>query len=124
MNKRIGKAILATVVALSVAILPMTAGFAAASKTVQMSASVTVPDCDHHRDLPNDTTPKRTDGCDSMAGCALKCFTTTVVSFSSVGFIASAGMTIELFRASEQYFLANGQSALPTSPLLISLQAA
>ncbi len=101
MNKRIGKAILATIVALSVAILPMTAGFAAASKIANTSVSVAVPDCDHHRDLPNDTTPKSTDGCDSMAGCALKCFTTTVVSFSSVSFVASAGTTIKQFRASE-----------------------
>ena len=101
MNKRIGKAILATVVALSVAILPMTASFAAASKAVATSVSAAVPDCDHHRDLPRDTTPKNTDGCDSMAGCALKCFTTTVVGFSSVTFIMSTGTAIEQIRASD-----------------------
>jgi hypothetical protein len=99
MNKRIGKPILAMIVALSVAILPATAGFAAGSKAVETSVSATVPDCDHHRDLPSDTTPKSNDGCNSMAGCTLKCFTTTVVSFSSVTFIASTGTAIEQTRA-------------------------
>ena len=102
MNKRIGKAILATIIALSIAILPATAGFAAASKAVQTSLSATVPDCDHHRSLPSAPTPKSRDGCDSMAGCALKCFTTTVVGFSSVAVITSASTALEHSRASDQ----------------------
>lgn len=104
MTKSIGRAILAAAVAFSVAILPVAASFAAAGKAaptaVQTSAAVAVPDCDHHRDLPSDT-QKNTDGCDSMAGCALKCFTTTVVNFCSVSFIASAGTKIKQFRASD-----------------------
>ena len=89
------------------------------SKIADTSVSVAVPDCDHHRDLPSDTTPKSTDGCNSMAGCALKCFTTTIVSFSSVSFVASVGTTIKQFRVSDNISSQYGQSALPTAPLLI-----
>ena len=94
MNKRIGKTILAIIIALSVAILPAAASFATAEKAMQQAASATVPDCEHHHDQPNNTTQKSTDGCDSMAGCALKCFTTAVVSFSSLVFSSSPSVAV------------------------------
>ena len=96
MNKRIGRAILAVVIALSVAILPATAGFAAGGNTAEVSASALAPDCDHHHDIPNNTTQKSKDGC--VAGCALKCFTTAVVSFSSLVFSSSPSVAVEPVR--------------------------
>ena len=98
MNKRIGKAILAMVIALSVAVMPAAAGFATGGKATEQAVSVTVPDCEHHNDQPNNTTQKSTDGCDSMAGCALKCFTTAVVSFSSLAFSSSPSVALEPVR--------------------------
>jgi len=98
MNKRIGRAILAVVIALSVAILPATAGFAAGGNTAEVSASARAPDCDHHHDIPNNTTQKSTDGCDSMAGCALKCFNITVVSFSSLTISSSPSVALDPVR--------------------------
>jgi hypothetical protein len=86
---RICHTILAVLVALSVAIPPAVAGFTTGGKTTEQSVSEIVPDCEHHNDQTNDTTPKHTDGCDSMAGCALKCFTITVVSYSSVSFLSA-----------------------------------
>jgi hypothetical protein len=98
MNRRIGQTILAIVVALSVAATPVAAGFTTGGKALAPSVSADVPDCEHHHGQPNDTTPKSTDGCDCMAGCALKCFTTTVVSFSSLSFSLSPSVALKPVR--------------------------
>jgi hypothetical protein len=98
MNKRIGKAILAMIIALSVAILPATAGFAAGGNTAEVSASALAPDCDQRHDIPNNTTQKSTDGCDSMAGCALKCFTASIVGISGLTFSSSPSVAVEPVR--------------------------
>src|SRR5665213_3861611 len=98
MNKRIGRTFLAIAVALSVAVMPAAAGFATGGKATEQAASATVPDCEHHHDQPNNTTQKSTDGCDSMAGCALKCFTTTIVGFSSLTFSWSPSVALEPVR--------------------------
>ncbi len=96
---RIGRTIVAVLVALAVATLPAATGFAAGATTaMEISASQAMPDCDHHQDIPSNTTQKSTDGCDSMAGCALKCFTTTVVSFSSLTFLSSPSAALEPVR--------------------------
>lgn len=65
---------------------------------MQQSVSATVPDCEHHHNQPNGTTPKNTNGCDSMADCALKCCTTTVVGFSSLTFSSSPSVALKLVR--------------------------
>ena len=101
MKHRIGRTILAIVVATSVVMLPATGGFAAGSKAMELTVSESVPDCAHDHDLPNNTTQKRTDGCDSMAGCALKCFTITEVSFSSVSFLPAANTALVHIRTSD-----------------------
>ena len=95
MHNRVGRTILAIVVALSIAILPVAAAFATAGKTVEPSISVTTPDCDHHHDRPSGKIPKNAGGCDSMADCAFKCFTTTAVSFSSVVFFPAPYTALE-----------------------------
>ena len=105
MNKRIGHTILAVFVALSVAIVPATAGFATTAKAVATSnaivdspAAETVPDCDHHHAQPSDTKQKSADGCDSMAGCALKCFNLTTTSFFSLSYSSSPIAMLEPIR--------------------------
>lgn len=98
---RIGHTILVALVALSVAILPSAAGFTSGGKTTEQSVAEIVPDCEHHNDQTNDTTPKHTDGCGSMAGCALKCFTITAVSYSSVTFLSAPRTAPADIRASD-----------------------
>jgi hypothetical protein len=95
MNKRIGHAILATFIALSVALLPMAASIAVSSKAAAAPVTATVPDCDHHRGAPAGTSQKTTGGCDSMAGCALKCFNITPLGFSALTLASSPSVAIE-----------------------------
>jgi ABC-type taurine transport system substrate-binding protein len=95
MNKRFGHAILATLIALSVALLPIAASIAVSSKAAAAMVTASVPDCDHHRDAPADTSQKTADGCDSMAGCALKCFNITQVGFSTLTLASSPSVAIE-----------------------------
>lgn len=92
---RTGKAILAMFIALSIAILPIASSFASGGKAVEPSISVTAPDCDHHQDLPKHKPSKSTGGCDSMADCAFKCFTTTAVGFSSIAFLPTPFTALE-----------------------------
>lgn len=96
---------LAIVVALSVGMLPAAGGFAAISKamskTINMSASEVMPDCEHHRHAPIDETQKRTNDCASMTGCALKCFNFTGATFSGIAFSPPAGIALDRNRASD-----------------------
>lgn len=87
MHKRIGRTIFAVLIALSVAMLPAAAGFAAGGKIAAVSVSEAVPNCDHHHhSLPSDTKQKSADDCASMAGCALKCFNFTGLAISGIAF--------------------------------------
>ncbi len=95
MNKRIDHAILATLIALSVALLPIAASIVVSSEAAAASVAITVPDCDHHHDAPAGTAQKTTDGCDSMAACALHCFNMTQAGFSTLAFASSPSVAIE-----------------------------
>lgn len=95
MNNRISRAILATLIALSVALLPIAASVAVSSKAAAAVVTASMPDCDHHRALPAHAPQKTDDGCDSMAGCALKCFNVTQIGFFAVDFASSPGAAIE-----------------------------
>jgi ABC-type taurine transport system substrate-binding protein len=95
MNKRIGRTILATFIALSVAMLPIAASIIVSSKAAAASVTASVPDCVHHRDAPAGTSQKTTDGCDAMAGCALHCFNFTQVGFSTLALASSPSVAIE-----------------------------
>jgi hypothetical protein len=67
---KIGRTILAVLIAVSVAMLPMTAG--AFAKMTDTSVSMALDDgCAHHGKKSDD---KAADDCASMAACALKCF--------------------------------------------------
>jgi len=67
---RIGRTILAALIAISVAMVPMAAG--AFAKMMDTPASMTLDDgCMHHGKKAGD---KAADDCAAMAACALKCF--------------------------------------------------
>ena len=101
MNKRIGRTILAFVVALSVAMLPAAAGFAAVSKTIDASVSEAMPDCEHHHHkLPSDQTQKTADDGACMAACALNCFSFTATTFSGIAFSSPASAALKPVYAS------------------------
>jgi hypothetical protein len=68
MFRRLGRAIFAVLIGLSVALLPATAGFAAVQDA---SVVKTMVDCGHHRTGPNKHVIND-DAC--MAACALCCF--------------------------------------------------
>jgi hypothetical protein len=69
---RLGRTIVALLVALSVALLPVAGGAAFAAKSADISASEPLHDgCD--RGVPDDAS-KAVNDCASMAACAAKCF--------------------------------------------------
>lgn len=94
---------LAIVIALSVAMLPAAGGFAAASHIMKVSAPAAMPDCEHqhHHHAPIDKTQKHTNDCASMAGCALKCFNFTGITFAGIAFSSPAGAALDPIRASD-----------------------
>ena len=87
---RIGRAIFAVLIGLSVAMLPATIGIAAGVATAtEISAAQKMPDCDHHHNnMPNGQTQKTADGCAYPAGCAL-CFAFVVPGVSGVAYAVS-----------------------------------
>jgi hypothetical protein len=76
---RIVRTILAVVVAVSVAVLPATAGALPAAKAsetsvVEVALSAAMPvDCDHHAPA-RDRGSRAADDCATMAACAASCF--------------------------------------------------
>jgi len=99
---RIGRTIFTALVALSVATLPAAIGFAAGTTTaMEISASPTMPDCDHHHhNAPGGKTQKSMDDCASMAGCALKCFNFTGTILAGIAYSSSAGAALKPVHAS------------------------
>ena len=102
MTTRIGRTIIATLVALSVATLPAATGFAAATKTAtEVSASQAMTDCDHHQHkAPGGQTQKTADDGACMASCALNCFNFTEAGFSGIVFSSSASAALKPVHAS------------------------
>lgn len=105
MTARIGRTIVAILVALSVATLPAAAGFAAgATTTKEISASEAMADCDHHHhSAPSDKTQKTADDGACMASCALNCFNFTAAGFSGIAFWSPAGAALKPTHASNIY---------------------
>ncbi|MDO8874579.1 MAG: hypothetical protein Q8M24_08620 [Pseudolabrys sp.] len=86
MTLRIGRIIIGILISLSVATLPVAAGFAVNVPTAsEVPASVAMPDCSHSAKVPSGQTQKTTDNCASMAACALTCFNFTGTALS--GFV-------------------------------------
>jgi hypothetical protein len=69
----VARTILALVIAVSLALLPVMGGFAAASMPVEgaTAAMEPMPDCCDHDDMPMD---HKANDCQTMPGCAAKCF--------------------------------------------------
>jgi hypothetical protein len=85
---RIGRTILALLIALSVAMLPAAAGAGVSSKSPEMAdmdagdmSSAMEDDC-----CPHKANPCAMDDCGSMATCALKCFSFSGASSSIIVF--------------------------------------
>ena len=70
---RLGRTIVALLVALTVAVLPLAGGPAAALDSVEFSAVEPMHNCCDHGS-PCDETSKAVIDCASMAACAVKCF--------------------------------------------------
>jgi hypothetical protein len=83
----IGRAILVALIALSVAMLPVAGNVARAMSTEAAFGAAHVDCCPHGKPCDKGTT----NDCDSMAGCALKCF-----SFSGAVVAPSAVNRAEL----------------------------
>jgi hypothetical protein len=102
MTLRIGRSIFVVLVALSVATLPAAVGFAAGGKTMEMSASETMPDCDHHHhNVPGGKTQKTADDGACMAACAVACFGFTAIGFSSIAFLSPISTAPKFIRTSD-----------------------
>jgi len=99
------RAILVTVIALSVAMLPAVGGASMAMKSVDMApvSAADGMDCCPHKSIPSD---KAVDDCCSMATCALKCFGFPGASFSEIVF--------PVFAASLNAFLGSNPSDAQT----------
>ncbi|HEX3162533.1 MAG TPA: hypothetical protein VHQ92_08145 [Pseudolabrys sp.] len=95
---RIAKLILVTMVGVSVAVLPAAAGFAGVPQT----ASVSMPDCDHHMHTPDGKTQKSDSDCMSMAACVFHCFSVTGVATAAVSFVPAVGTVLQPLRASDR----------------------
>ena len=101
MNLRIGRTIVAVLVALSVATLPAATGFAAGATTaMEISASQAMADCDHHHAAPSDKTQKTADDGACMAACALNCFNFMAAAFSGIAFSSPASAALRPVHAS------------------------
>lgn len=99
MNIRIGRIFFAVLVALSVATLPAANGFAAGmTPATELSASITMPNCDHHHTAPSNKTQKTADDCGCMAACALTCFCFTATGFSGIAFSSPASTALKPVR--------------------------
>jgi hypothetical protein len=105
---RIGRTILAFLVALSLALLPMAGAFAVpgdepmASDVVDASAH----DCCDHESTPADHVMKE---CQASAGCTAKCFNFYALVFSGVTILSPIGGT-------ESHFVSNPFYSHTASP--------
>jgi hypothetical protein len=95
----IGRAICVFLLAMAIAVLPLSAGFATAapgSALVTVSAVQVVPDCDHyqhHHGAPSGETQKPFDHGACVTGCAL-CFGFVGASVSEIAYGLPASSTV------------------------------
>jgi hypothetical protein len=101
MIRRIGRAIFAALIGLSVALLPATIGFAAGVPTAtEISATMAMPDCDHHHNAPASQPHKAVNDGACMSGCALSCFGFTA-EYSGISFSSPVSDTLKPARVSD-----------------------
>ena len=109
---RIAKMILVILVGVSVAVLPAAVGFAGAPQAA--TASVSMPDCDHHMHTPDGKTQKSDSDCMSIAGCVFHCFSVTGAASAAVAFVPAVGLALQPLRASDRLSVQMG--SLPFRP--------
>jgi hypothetical protein len=112
--RAIGKAILALVVALSVATLPATAGFAANNRAMDATASVAMPDCEHHHHAPAPQKQNSADDSACVTACTLSCFGFTATGVSAIAFSPPASTALKPVHASN--ILASRMGSPPFRP--------
>src|SRR5262245_37187151 len=107
-NMRIGRTILAFLVALSLALLPAAGAFAVPSDEPIASDVVVASahDCCDHESTPSDHMMKE---CQAFAGCAAKCFNVYALVFSGVTIPSPIGGT-------ESHFVSNPFHSQTASP--------
>ena len=107
---RIGRTILAFLVSLSLAMLPMAGALAVPSDEPTASEVVVASahDCCDHGSTPADHVMKE---CQASAGCTAKCFNFYAPVFSGVAIPSPTGGTESRF-VSNPFYSRDGQSAL------------
>ena len=99
---RIGRAIFAVLISVSVAMLPATIGFAASVATAaEISAATAMPDCDHHHNAPDNKTHKAVNGGACMADCAISCFGFTATGYFGISFSSPVSDVLKPVRVSD-----------------------
>jgi len=101
MIQRLGRAIFAVLIGLSVALLPATTGFAAGVTTPMESSAGAISDCDHHHNAPAGQTHKAINGGACMADCALSCFSFAATGYSAIAFSSPVSDTLKPARVSD-----------------------
>ena len=105
---RIGRTILAFLVALSLAMLPMARAFVASGDEAMASEVMVASahDCCDHQSMPADHVMKE---CQAAAGCTAKCFNFYAVVFSGVAIPSPIGGT-------ESHFVSHAFHSETASP--------
>jgi hypothetical protein len=102
MIRRMGRAIFAVLIGLSVAMLPATFGIAAGVATAtELSAAQAMPDCDHHHNAPANQAHKGINDGACMADCALFCFGFAATGYSDISFSAPLSDALKPVRVSD-----------------------
>lgn len=98
---RIARTIFVALLAVAIATLPATLGFAAgASMASDVTVTQAMPDCDHHHSAPSGPTQKTADHGACMAACALACFGFTATHVSGIAYSVPASAALKPVRAS------------------------
>ena len=102
MTKRIARSIFVALLAVAIATLPATVGFAASvGAATEMSVTQAMPDCDHHRhSAPADQTQKSADHAACLAACAAICFGFTATDVTGIAYAAPASAALKPLRTS------------------------
>ena len=103
-TNRIARSIFVALLAVALATLPATVGFAASvTAATDMSVTQAMPDCDHHQhqhQAPSKQSQKSADHAACMAACAAICFGFTAFDVSGIAYAAPAGAALKPLRAS------------------------
>ena len=105
-TNRIARRIFVALLAVAIATLPATVGFAASvAAATEMSVTQAMPDCDHHQhQAPSKQSQKSTEHAACMAACAAICFGFTAFDASGIAYAAPVSAALKPLRASTAIF--------------------